>query len=120
MHLVCAVFTVQAAQLQSLRSSLAAGAAGNLYGSSYTQVLLELMLLDAGLAKTCNSSSNFNCIMAPAGAGCPASSSTQQLLQDSSSGEQAVEAAAAAAAAASGVTLSVLVSAAVNLPLVPG
>jgi hypothetical protein len=35
-------------------------------------------------------------------------------------GEQAIAAAAAAAAAASGVTLSVLVSAAINLPLVPG
>jgi hypothetical protein len=111
---------LQAAQLQSLRSSLAAGAAGNLYGSSDTQVLLELMLLDAGLANNYNSSSSFNCIMSPAGAGYPASPSTQQLPQDSSRGEQAIEAAAAAAAAASGVTLSVLVSAAVNLPLVPG
>jgi hypothetical protein len=131
----------QAAQLQSLRSSLAAGAAGNLYGNLDMQVLLELMLLDAGLTPTSSSSS----INRP-----PASLQHEQLLlQDSSNlmqagmvapagvlqgaqgssaaaaaagarGEQAIAAAAAAAAAASSVTLSVLVSAAVSLPLVPG
>jgi hypothetical protein len=105
---------LQAAQLQSLRSSLAAGAASNLYGSSYTQVLLELMLLDAGLAIPCSSSSS-SCMTASAAAGLSARSGTRQLLQDGIRGEQANEAAAAAA-----VTLSVLVSAAVNLPLVPG
>uniref|UniRef100_A0A383WD17 C2 domain-containing protein n=1 Tax=Tetradesmus obliquus TaxID=3088 RepID=A0A383WD17_TETOB len=134
----------QAAQLQSLRSSLAAGAAGNLYGSSDTQVLLELMLLDAGLPAGGSSSSQlYSAGMTHASC----FNSEQLLLQDSSSimqtgmggaagdlqgalgssgaaaagrGEQAITAAAAATAAACSVTLSVLVSAAVNLPLVPG
>lgn len=130
----------QAAQLQSLRSSLAASASANLYGTTETQVLLELQLLDAELPLIFSSSLATTaalrqssdsplhqqqqhvslCNSSPIAAK-TASSAAQALAAGTGTVDDASAAisAAAAAAAVPQVVLSVLVSAAVNLPMVP-
>jgi hypothetical protein len=113
---------LQAAQLQSVRNSQQAS-----YNTSKPHVLLELMLLQAepvGLAGASMHSS-----YKPAAAAVAAAVDNSMLLgssYDSGQEESAVADAAVAGGAAAGessegdVELLVLVSAASNVPLVPG
>lgn len=100
-----AVCTTQATQLQSMRSNLPAHNKSSSGGGGHV-VLLELMLVDAQLPQ-------------PSSSGWLSPQLASTGLLHGSSGMAASKAPPAAADAQT-VSLSVLVSAAANLPLVPG
>lgn len=113
--LTCVYVVMQAAQLQSLRSSMAA----NVYSSTAdAQVLLELMLLDA--EQPMQASSNLAAIGSSSAPAAMAAAAQEVAIVQQQQLQQQLLASARAAPAEPEAVLSVVVSAAVNLPMVPG
>eukprot|EP00878_Enallax_costatus_P027477 GHUV01029594.1.p1 GENE.GHUV01029594.1~~GHUV01029594.1.p1 ORF type:complete len:277 (+),score=122.88 GHUV01029594.1:654-1484(+) len=104
----------EAAQLQGLRSSMAATAKSSSSGGA--QVLLELMLLDPGqLLRPVGSPA-----VAPRRPSPTAAAAQQTVTLQQQTRQQAAGQSDAAVPTGPEVVLSVVVSAAVNLPMVPG
>lgn len=112
---------LQALHLQNIRGSAAseipAGSSNssNIYGSTETQVLLELMMLDVGIPMASGSLAARQTIQ---GNAIPAFIASGAIEAGGSSARS--KARAPATRPGSAVVLSVLVAAASNLPLVPG
>eukprot|EP00775_Hariotina_reticulata_P003143 gene3143-3420_t len=115
----------KAVQLHNLRgSAVSEGPAGsnsvsNIYGSTETQVLLELMMLDVGVPMAAGSLAARQYVQSNASPAifAPGATGTSGSTAHSRGRGHAV---GPGAASSSMVVLSVLVSAASNLPLVPG
>jgi hypothetical protein len=109
-------FWLQAAQLQSLRNSQQAGSSSS-SSSNKPQVLLELMLLQAEPSGA--PGAGMQSLFQQAAFGSLALGSSYGSLQDDATAA-AADAAGGDAGADGDVELLVLVSAASNVPLVPG